>query len=246
VKLALQLIAGPDRSQPDIPPLPLVPATMPARLRVAWSDRFGDLPVTRDTQNALGALAEKLGAKKRMPAGFDFPGIWETYGELRQCEIGSALSVELEMERATDFGVSPSASDPEMRGMGRRLNATLKQYTETLTKRDAAIAALEEFFESYDVFLCPVTVGPAFPHCKPGTPIAVDDRHVSYRIGGTGYTSPFNLTGNPSVVIPLTRSKEGLPIGVQLVGPRWGEMKLLAIAELFVEVTGPFQRPPGY
>jgi amidase len=251
--LAMQLISGPDHSQPEIPPLPLgsKPQQSWRGLRVAWNDNFGDLPATRDTRAALANLIEEVAKRggtvsRRLPEGFDFPAVWETYGELRQCEIGSALSLEQEMERAADFGVSPTASDPEMRGMGMRLNATLKQYTETLTKRDVYIARVEQMFESWDVFVCPVTVGPAFPHCKSGTPIAVDEHCVSYRIGGTGYTSPFNLTGNPSVVIPLTRSKEGLPIGVQLVGPRWGEMKLLAIAELFVEVTGPFQRPPGY
>jgi amidase len=253
VMIALQIIAGPDHSQPEIPPLLLVPAPRQSwkALRVAWSDNFGGLPVTRDTRAALAKLADDLAlhgcvVERRMPSNFEFPGIWETYGELRQCEIGSAMSAELEAECAANFGVSVTSDDPEMRGMGKRLNATLKQYTETLTKRDAAIATLGKFFETCDVFLCPVTVGPAFPHCKPGTPIAVDEQHVSYRIGGTGYTSPFNLTGNPSVVIPLAHSKEGLPIGVQLVGPRWSEMKLLAIAELFVELTGPFQRPPGY
>jgi len=122
----------------------------------------------------------------------------------------------------------------------------LRQYAETLAKRDAYIAAVEQFFDTWDAFLCPVTVGPAFPHCPPGTPIQVDGRQVLYRLGGTGYTSPFNLTGHPVVVIRLARSIEGLPIGVQLVGPRWGDTKLLAIAEQFVEVTGPFQRPPGY
>jgi amidase len=253
LRIALQVIAGPDPAQPEIPPVPLTPVPKQSlrALRVAWSDDFGGLPVTRDTHAALQGLVAQLdergcAVEQCMPAGFDFPDIWETYGELRQCEIGSAMSSELEAECAANFGVSAASPDPEMRGMARRLNATLRQYTETLTKRDVYIAAVEQFFETRDVLLCPVTVGPAFPHCPPGTPIAVDDRHVSYRLGGTGYTSPFNLTGNPSVVIPVARSTEGLPIGVQLVGPRWSEMKLLAIAELFVELTGPFQRPPGY
>ena len=253
LKIALQLIAGPDPAQPDIVPVPLAPVAKQAlkSLRVAWSGNFGGLPITRDTRAALQGLVAQLEQRgctveQRMPDGFDFPGIWETYGELRQCEVGSAMPAELEAECAAKFGVSATSADPEMRGMGRRVNATLKQYTETLTKRDAAIAALEKFFVTRDVFLCPVTVGPAFPHCASGTPIAVDEHQVTYRIGGTGYTSPFNLTGNPSVVIPLAHSKEGLPIGVQLVGPRWSEMKLLAIAEAFVELTGPFQRPPGY
>ncbi len=251
--LALQVIAGPDPRQPEVPPVPLTPAAERPwnTLRVAWTDDFGGLPVTCDTRAALAQLVTALEQRgctvaRRMPNHFDFPAVWEIYGELRQCEVGGALSPELEEECAADFGVSATSEDPEMRGMARRLNATLRQYAATLMNRDAYLAAVEQFFETWDVLLCPVTVGPAFPHCPAGTPIAVDGRRVPYRLGGTGYTSPFNLTGHPVVVLPLARSTEGLPIGVQVVGRRWGEMKLLAIAEQLTELTGPFQRPPGY
>ena len=251
--LALRVMAGPDPHDPDVPPLPLTLAPEPAwkNLRVAWVEEFGGIPVTRDTQAALTKLVTALQEQgctvaRRLPDGIDFPGIWETYGELRQCEVGGAMPSELEEECAANFGVRAQSDDPEMRGMARRLNATLRQYTATLAKRDAYIAAMEQFFESWDVLLCPVTVGPAFVHCAPGTPIPVDDGHVPYRLGGTGYTSPFNLTGNPVVVLPLTRSSGGLPIGVQVVGRRWGEMKLLAAAERIAGLTVPFQRPPGY
>jgi amidase len=218
---------------------------------VAWADDFGGLPVTRDTRTALAGLVAALEQRgctvaQRLPDSFEFPDLWETYGELRQCEVGGAMSPELEEECAAIFGVNAASDDPELRGMARRLNATLRQYTDTLTKRDAYIAAVERFFETWDALLCPVTVGPAFPHCTPGTLIDVDGQPVPYRMGGTGYTSPFNLTGHPVVVLPLARSAEGLPIGVQVVGQRWGEMKLLAIAEQLAEITGPFQRPPGY
>jgi amidase len=65
-------------------------------------------------------------------------------------------------------------------------------------------------------------------------------------MAGTAYTELFNLTGHPVVVLPLARSAAGLPIGLQVVGRRWGEMPLLAIAARLAMVIGPFQRPPGY
>jgi len=251
--LALQVMAGPDPRHADVPPVPLTPASEPSwtTLRVAWVDDFGGITVTRDTRTALARLVATLQERgctvaRCLPENFDFPGIWETYGELRQCEVGGAMTPELEKECAANFGVSAQSDDPELRGMARRLNASLRQYTATLAKRDAYIAGVEQFFESWDVLLCPVTVGPAFPHCAPGTPIPVDEGHVPYRLGGTAYTSPFNLTGNPVVALPLTRSNDGLPIGVQVVGRRWGEMKLLAVAERIAELTVPFERPPGY
>jgi Asp-tRNA(Asn)/Glu-tRNA(Gln) amidotransferase A subunit family amidase len=56
----------------------------------------------------------------------------------------------------------------------------------------------------------------------------------------------FSLTGNPSVVIPLAQDQDGLPIGVQLVGRRWDDERLLATVQLLSELTPGFQRPPNY
>jgi len=132
------------------------------------------------------------------------------------------------------------------RGSAKGVKATVGDYMAALTRRDRLITALEKFFHHWDALICPVTVSPAIPHVPFGTPIAVDGASVPYFIAGTAYTSPFNLTGNPSVVVPLTRSQDGLPIGVQLVGKRWSEPELLAAAQKVALITGPFTPPPSY
>src|SRR5206468_10193004 len=119
-------------------------------------------------------------------------------------------------------------------------------YMAALTRRDALIATLERFFGERDALLCPVTVSPAIGHVPFGTPIDVDEHKVPYFIAGTAYTCPFNLTGNPAVVLPLTRSREGLPIGMQLVAKRWAEPALLALGEQVAHICGPFTAPPAY
>jgi amidase len=48
------------------------------------------------------------------------------------------------------------------------------------------------------------------------------------------------------VVLPLSRSREGLPIGVHLVGRRWHDLDLLAAAQKIARVTGAFVVPPNY
>jgi amidase len=53
-------------------------------------------------------------------------------------------------------------------------------------------------------------------------------------------------TGHPVVIIPLAKDRNGLPIGVQVMGRRWDDERLLAIAEVLSGVAGGFQRPPGY
>jgi amidase len=250
--LALRLIAGPDGCQWEVPPVPLDEAAdRPLSItRLAWTDDFGGVPVTNDTRVALATLAEdlrRLGChiERRAPEEFDFTAVWETFGEILLAER-AATAPERAAERVAALDARPDSAVAMFRGMARGASATMQQYTESLTRRDAFIAALEHFLARWDAFLCPVSVGPAIEHCPFGTPIDVDGQPVPYFVAGTAYTCPFNLTGHPVVVLPLTRSAEGLPIGLQVVGRRWDEMQLLVIAARLAEVIGPFHRPPGY
>ena len=84
----------------------------------------------------------------------------------------------------------------------------------------------------------------AFPGCEPGTPLRVDGREVEYRML-SAHGALFNYTGHPAVVLPYKLDQEGLPIGVQLVGKRWNESRLLATAMALAPLTGGFRRPPG-
>lgn len=56
----------------------------------------------------------------------------------------------------------------------------------------------------------------------------------------------FNLSGHPAVVIPIGQTSHGLPIGMQIVGKRWKEMELMAIAQQLDTVISGFRSPPGY
>jgi len=85
----------------------------------------------------------------------------------------------------------------------------------------------------------------AFPHCEPGSPLQVNGQDVEYWLVGA-HTTVFNYTGHPAIVLPYTLDGDGLPIGVQLVGKRWDESRLLGIAKALTDVTGEFPRPPGY
>jgi amidase len=67
-----------------------------------------------------------------------------------------------------------------------------------------------------------------------------------HAVANGAYTMPFNLSGHPAVVIPIGYTQAGLPIGLQIVGHRWREMELLAIAQQIDAVVGKFQHPPGY
>ena len=123
------------------------------------------------------------------------------------------------------------------------LNPTLKSYFEILTYRDSLIYQIDEALKPWDVWLCPVAMTTAFTHRPKGTAIEIEGRKVPYFLANAAYTMLFNLTGNPVVVIPIGETGDGLPIGMQIVGKRWQDMGLLAIAQQINQIVESFKHP---
>jgi amidase len=199
----------------------------------------------RRAGEAIAKLAAKLGAEQRNPDGFDFEQAWETWGEIAIAER-AATGGDRARERVAALNATLGERWAVARGSARGARATVADYMVSLTRRDQLIGTLERFFDAWDAFLCPVTVSPAIPHVPFGTPIDVDGAKVPYFIAGTAYTCPFNLTGHPVAILPLTKSADGLPIGVQVVGRLWSEPALLKIAQKITQITGPFTPPPKF
>jgi amidase len=122
---------------------------------------------------------------------------------------------------------------------------TFAQYLNALHARDQSILAWDQFFETWDVLVCPASMVAAFPHCARGSPLRVDGKAESYWML-SAHGTIFNYSGHPALVMPYKLDRDGLPIGIQIVGRRWGDSRLLAIGRALAEVTGPFRRPPGY
>lgn len=250
--LITKTICGAHAAEPDVPPMPWIePPARPLKAhRFAWSANFGGVPVTRETKDAIGRLADALAnagcaVAERNPDGFSFDDAWETWGEIAIAER-AATGAERSRERVAALNATLGERWAVARGSAKGADATIADYMISLTRRDQLIATIERFFGEFDALICPVTVSPAIGHVPFGTPIEVDEHKVPYFIAGTAYTCLFNLTGHPAVVLPLTRSREGLPIGVQLVGKRWSEPALLALAQQVALITGPFTPPPDY
>jgi amidase len=123
---------------------------------------------------------------------------------------------------------------------------TLAWYLEALDRRDGVVAAWEAFFEDVDVLLLPPAMTPAFPHAEQYGTIDVDGRAVSYLEHGQQLVFA-NLAGLPALAAPAGLDPHGLPTGVQLVGPRWSDERLITIARAMeaVEVLPGFHPPPG-
>ena len=93
----------------------------------------------------------------------------------------------------------------------------------------------------YPVLLCPVAAIPAFHHGERSW--QVDGRTVKY-LDAWSYCEWFNLLGTPAAVVPVGKSPEGLPIGVQIVARPWQEELVLSVAEVLEEQFAGWWRPP--
>jgi Asp-tRNA(Asn)/Glu-tRNA(Gln) amidotransferase A subunit family amidase len=93
----------------------------------------------------------------------------------------------------------------------------------------------------FPVIVCPVAAIPAFRHGE--REWQVEGKTVKY-LDAWSYCEWFNLLGFPAVVVPMGYSKEGLPIGVQIVGRPWEEEVVLAVAAKLENEHGPWSAPP--
>jgi amidase len=249
LRTGYELTAGPDGIETEVPPVPLerAPHRSLQDLRIGWIASWGEIPATADTQALIGSLAQRLAdagatVEEGGPADFDYHAMWECWSLVLNYMSRAFVKGEM-LER--------------LRGMAEnreRYRVLIAQgarqdtpgYFEALNERDALIRKLTAYFGDVDVWITPVSAGPAFRRCKPGTPIAFDGKEYPYWQAATYYSALGNVAGLPAVVIPLGRSADGLPIGCQIMGPRWGEAALLDAAGEIAAVTDGFRRPPGY
>ncbi len=249
LETALRVIAGPDGREAEAAPVPLgsVPALKAGDLRIAVLESNPLVEVSRDTARVVQATARllaKAGArvKRAEPADFDWMQSWEDWCDLYQYE-SRALDPLSERERFFPMIDSP---DPSVRSTARAARLDMGAFFAVLDRRDQTIRACETFLDDFDAWLMPVMPDAAFIRQSQREPLMIDGVPHPYFFAGTAYNYLANLTGQPSIVLPCGFSKDGLPIGLQLTGKRWGEARLLGVARVLERLLPPCPVPPNY
>jgi Asp-tRNA(Asn)/Glu-tRNA(Gln) amidotransferase A subunit family amidase len=115
---------------------------------------------------------------------------------------------------------------------------SLDQFMKACAERDLLRAEILRQMQDTPILLSPVSTGPAFRHGE------------GNYLPGKGYRDTMrfsqwlNLTGFPGASLPMGVSKEGLPIGVQVIGRPFEDELVLAVAEAIEQSRGPWQAPP--
>ena len=236
LKLLLQVLSGPDDGDPASAPLssPTLPAMKDLRVGFVWDGR-----ATPETEQALIAAAQALerAGLKVEPFAFDgFTRAEELWFDLFVL-AGSMLVGE--GVRGRESELSPALRDFLDFAAGFA-PLTAERLLDTLIERDQLRARLLEKMRQCPVLLTPVSSGPAFSIGEGGWGAS----HPADYIQTMRYTQWFNLLGNPAAVVPVARSREGLPIGVQVVTRPYEDLLALEVAGVIDSAFG-FQPPPA-
>lgn len=121
-----------------------------------------------------------------------------------------------------------------------------RDFIEADGRRELHRQSWREFFAEFDAVVCPVTSTPAFPHDhtsdRGDRQILIDGVEHPYSDQSV-WAGLSTMPGLPATAIPAGRSPEGLPVGVQLIGPMFEDRTTLRLAELLEQTIGGFERP---
>ena len=220
--LITQLLIGYDENDSSTRPVarqPLLDAAMqepPFRPWIAFVKTPMWDKAEAETQEAFAELVEAIGGQVEefaLPASF--ADVWEWHRRIMEADL--ARSFAAEYDKAAD---RLSASLRGQIERGRKVSAV--EYNDALEKIPAVNRGLNELFDHrYDVILTPATTGTA--------PRGLD------ATGDPVFCTLWTFAGMPAVTLPLMRGGNGLPLGVQLVGPRGDDARLLRTARWLTE-----------
>jgi Asp-tRNA(Asn)/Glu-tRNA(Gln) amidotransferase A subunit family amidase len=228
LQLVFEAIAGPDNGDTNAAPVPLRRFDSAELLQtvIGYFEDDNRTPVTTETRRAVQRAAQALREAGFKVEPFRPEGLEEARQLWRVLFINGAAMVlrQAYRDRETDMYsivreiLEADAEDPPLTG---------ERLLQTLFARDMLRSRFFEQMDRYPILLCPVNAVPAFRHGERSW--TVEGRRVDY-LDASSYSQWFNLLGNPAAVLPIDRSGEGLPVGVQIVGRPWEEERVLAIA----------------
>ncbi|GAB3363526.1 amidase [Modestobacter lapidis] len=231
LELALTVMAGPDGKDPHAVPVPLLPSRTVelSRLRVGWLPGEGSHPVRADILDVLRGLVQTLEASGLRVEERD-PGVLrraeEVFTRVRAIE-GMADVRPLVDGREGQLS-------PHLRDVLAARPGHVAEYLEAMAERDYLRMQLLEMLEEVPLVLMPVSLTPAFP--LGDRELRVDGQHVNYwKI--VAPCRAISLFGVPAASVPCGRSRDGMPVSVQIVGRPFRDHEVLAMARRITDLV---------
>jgi amidase len=255
--LLLDAIAGPDPLEAGKAYKLALPPPRHGELknfRVLVIDTDPVMPTSKSMRAAIGKLAANLGnagatIARASPLLPDFAASSRLYMRMLMSFLAASFAPEIYAGAlAATAKLAPddiSLTAERLRGIG----LSHRDWLMAEGGRARLRAQWRELFKSFDVVICPVMPTPAYPHDH-----SLDQEARRIEIDGKAHVYPDQLAwagiatlpGLPATAIPIGLSPEGLPVGVQIVGPWLEDRTPLKLAELIEREFGGFVPPPDF
>ena len=236
LQLLLAVTAGYDPGDPASAPVPLGTTNefQASKLRVGYYEEDGYSPPTEETRAAVRRAAKAL-----QDAGFEVEP-FRPDGLDQARELWFVLFVDLSAMVLNPMveGREQQISDNTIQFLAvaaSRPSLTGERLLKTLLERDQLRFQVLTQMEQFPILLSPVCSIPAFLHQDGGW----GPRYAADYLRTMTYSQHYNLLGNPAAVVPVGKSPEGLPIGVQIVGRPYKEDEVLAVASVLDRALRP-------
>ncbi|MDA9399817.1 amidase [Bradyrhizobium sp. CCBAU 45389] len=254
LSLLLDVMAGPDPLEAGVAYKLDLPAARHQSLRdfrVLVIDSHPLLPTDRDVRGAIDKLATdltKAGVTVARESALlpDFAETSRLYMRMLLGFLGAFFLPEV----LADSRARASQLSPEDRSLGaERLRGTIASHRAWILDaghRAGLRAKWRALFNNFDAVICPIMPTPAYPHDhlpeQSLRRISIDGKDYPYsdQLAWPGIAT---LPGLPATAVPLGLSKDGLPVGVQIVGPWLEDRTPLKLAELIEREFGGFVPP---
>ena len=212
----------------------------PKRFRLGWPEQYYFDCVDDGVRSAIDAAAKTLEQLGGRIEKISLPHLQDSVQASTNMGLAEAANYHESQgyypARAPDYG-------EDVRGrlaLGIRVRAV--DYLQSLEVKRLLERDFDTAFERVDAILAPASPIPAPPLGE--SEVHIGGAKKSVRSLLVGASRPANFTGHPSISIPCGFTSAGLPVGLQLIGPRWGEAGLLAIALAYEEATPWHERHP--
>ncbi|MFI5316796.1 MAG: amidase [Myxococcota bacterium] len=256
LSLALDVLAGPGELDAVGWRLELPPArrTRLADYRVAACFHDDAYPVDASVRTLLESAVEKLrraGANVRVyeKPPFDLSAARRAYDTLLfPLMAGSFPETAIAEFEALAARAAPDDPNPIV-ASARAFTVSHIDWLVANENRERLRAQLHALFGEIDVLLLPVNQLPAIAHMpEPAMPLrtlTVNGKSIPYT-DLLGWIAPVTMCKLPATVVPVGRTTDGLPVGIQIAGPYLEDRTTLDFARRLAELTGGFTPPPGF
>ena len=257
LSLLLDVVAGPDPLEAGKGYRLALPPSRHGELknfRVLLIDTDPVMPTDKSVRGAIEKLAANLGragvtVSRESPLLPDFVASSRLY--MRMLMSFLAASFPPEVYAGAQAGAAQLAPGDTSLGAERLRGIALghRDWLMADGARTRLRAQWRELFKGFDAVICPIMPTPAYPHDH-----SEDQEKRRINIDGKDYVYPDQLSwpgiatlpGLPATAIPIGFSAEGLPVGVQIVGPWLEDRTPLKLAELIEREFGGFVPPPDF